>query len=60
MYQPATLADINQRRREREMAAARVRMARTIGRRRSTSDCGGVRFRFRRRVGAAACQVDER
>lgn len=48
MYQVTTLAEINQRRREREAAAAQMRIARTIGRRPSTSRLGGNSLRFRR------------
>ena len=60
MYQLTTLAEINQRRREREEAAERMRIARTLGRRRSTSRRSDHSVRFRRRAGAMNRQVDER
>lgn len=58
MYHPHTLDEINQRRREREVAAAQIRIARTL--RRPTAAGRRASHRFRRRPTAAPCLVGER
>ena len=60
MYPLLTIDDINQRRREREVAAAQMRLARAL-RRQSTGSWGtGAVGRLRRRATAVPCPVVER
>lgn len=60
MYPLLTIDDINQRRREREVAAAQMRLARTLRRRPTGSWGTSAVGRLRRRATTLPCPVGER